>query len=232
MKTLRNACLLALSLVLLGGSLRAQSEDDARARELIAKIKKEMSDIDKLLLQADKSAPAEVQQQLEEVSKNIEELLQGVQQQQLSVVSNIEELVKLTKYSQSSQGQGQGQKDPKDQGGNQPKNRERERDGDVDELQKQEGGQEQPEGQQPKDGKQPESGAEDDSQPEQRDGEAPPPGEKGEFKREDTSGRWGNLPPKEAELLMRHHADQFPEKYRLLLEQYYRRSAEKEKGRK
>ena len=28
---------------------------------------------------------------------------------------------------------------------------------------------------------------------------------------------------------MRHHADQFPEKYRRLLEQYYRRAAEKEK---
>ena len=39
----------------------------------------------------------------------------------------------------------------------------------------------------------------------------------------DTSGRWGVLPPKDAEDLQRHDIDDFPQRYRHWMELYYRR---------
>ncbi len=45
----------------------------------------------------------------------------------------------------------------------------------------------------------------------------------GEFEQVDTTGRWGLLPPKEAEDLQRHDIDEFPQRYRRWMELYYRR---------
>jgi len=196
-----------------------QSDDELRARELIARITKEMSRIDELLLEVDEATPKQVQESLNEVQQNIEELLKNVQAQQAGVIENIEELVRLTKYTQSNQGQGSG--DQEQQGeGEQPKNRQREKDAEPKDL-KYQGD--------PKDQK-PESGEEDRSEPEQnRTGQKPPPSETEKFQREDVSGRWGNLPPKVAEMFMNLSPDQFPPKYRQLLEQYYKKANDQKK---
>jgi hypothetical protein len=60
--------------------------------------------------------------------------------------------------------------------------------------------------------------------PDQRDATRPPPsGAFGEFERKDTKGRWGMLPPKEAEDLQRRDADEFPHRYRRWMELYFQR---------
>jgi hypothetical protein len=68
------------------------------------------------------------------------------------------------------------------------------------------------------------TGRPDDSPADQRAARRPPPqGATGEFERTDLSGRWGVLPPKEAEDLQRRNADEFPERYRHWMELYFRR---------
>jgi hypothetical protein len=70
----------------------------------------------------------------------------------------------------------------------------------------------------------PQSGRPDTSKPEQRDATQPPKVRPtGVFERSDLSGRWGVLPPKEAEDLQRRNADEFPQRYRLWMELYFRR---------
>src|SRR5262249_5251775 len=59
--------------------------------------------------------------------------------------------------------------------------------------------------------------------PDQRDATRPPPASAvGEFERKDTRGRWGLLPPKEAEDLQRRDADEFPHRYRRWMGLYSR----------
>lgn len=217
----------------LAASASAQSplsEDELKAKELIAKIKKDMTEIDQLLLSVDEKSPAETRERMAAVAKNLDELLKQVKDQQGQVVKNIEELAALTKYSKGGSGECDNPSDdPK--GGKQPKNGERSADPEVDKLKpqgEQEGGQ-QPQPQQPQQGEQqPEEGGPDRSKPEQRDGSAKPPdGAKSEFERQDTAGRWGVLPPKVAEILGDLSDDQLPPKYRKLIEQYYRLQNEK-----
>jgi hypothetical protein len=115
---------------------------------------------------------------------------------------------------------------------NQPPQPRRDKSHDPDELQKQ------PEPEQqdvarkddPKDPKSakpkgdPKHGDPDPSHPEQANAERPPPkGATGEFQRTDLAGRWGVLPPKEAEELQRRDAEEFPERYRRWMELYFNR---------
>lgn len=211
----------------------AQDGDELRAKELQAKIKKQMSEIDELLLSAEKSSPKAAAEKMAEVKRNLEDLLKDAQTKQAEVVSDIEELVRMAKMKQSKKG-GQGQSGsppPQPQGGQKPPP-ERGRDPDVDELKK-EGEQpagESQEGDEPKDGDKPESGAP-DSEKDRSDEStgSPPPDAKDKFEREDTTGRWGVLPGKVEELLKQLSTDQFPERYKKLIEQYYRRSQKADK---
>jgi hypothetical protein len=73
-------------------------------------------------------------------------------------------------------------------------------------------------------GDEPQSRRRDEKRPEQvDDARPPPPSASGVFERKDTSGRWGMLPPKEAEDLQRRNADEFPQRYRQWMELYFRR---------
>lgn len=47
---------------------------------------------------------------------------------------------------------------------------------------------------------------------------------KAKFERDDVAGRWGTLPGKVEEMLQQLSNDQFPERYKKLIEQYYRKS--------
>lgn len=225
-RTLAAACLVAVGLGVSAPSASAQSDEEARAKELISTIQKEMSDIDKMLMEADSAAPGEVGAKLEATVENIEELLRQVQENQASVVRNIEELVKMTKYQQSNQSSGGGGKGEKKGSGSEPKNKERGKDKDPGELQKQGG---------PKDGQKPENqgkdqpkdGGPDDQEGEQKDGQAPPDGENEKFQRDGNAGRWGFLPPKVGETFTNLSEDEFPEKYRRLIQKYYQRENNK-----
>ncbi|MFG0318608.1 MAG: hypothetical protein ACF8XB_15145 [Planctomycetota bacterium JB042] len=209
----------------------AQSDDEARARELIAKIKKEMRKIDELLLQVDQVKAAEAGETLEGVRKSIDELLdarellENVTESQGAVIEGIDELARMTKYQKSNQS------DPNYDDQQQPeqqRNRERERDQEPQDL-KHQGEPKQQQQQQKKPGEQdqPQDGREDRQEPEQRDGQSPPPSETGRFENEDVTGRWGNLPPKVAEMFQQLGPEAFPVKYRKLLDQYYKKAARK-----
>lgn len=215
-------------LALCAATARAQSEEELRAKELQERIKKEMAEIDELLLKADKSSPADAKAKIESVKKTIDELLKDVQGKQSSVCQNIDELVKLARYKKNGKG-GQGGDAEGDGQGGQPQNQQRDKDRDPKELQKQ--------GQKPEDqqgGREPKDKKPDDRDPgKQTDpGQLPPPQEKEKHERTDVSGRWGLLPGKVAEDMMQLSPDQLPEKYFRLIEQYYRRSNEKGKSRK
>ena len=228
MKLRTLTCLLALSLM--GSQALGQSDDELRAKELIARISKEMARIDELLLQVDETSPERVKQSLSDVQENIDKLLKNVQAQQGEVIEGIEELVRLTKYTKSNQGQGDPSPDQQDGEGQDQKNRQRDRDAEPDDL-KYQGDPAEREKPKPDNAEQnPQSGKEDQSEPEQnRDGKKPPPSDTEKFQREDVSGRWGNLPPKVAEMFMNLSPDQFPAKYRKLLEQYYKKANDQKK---
>jgi hypothetical protein len=220
------ACGVALALAAISPAA-AQDADEIRARELRARIQKQLGEIDEMLLEADKVKPAEVAAKGEEVKKAIDELLATVQTKQSQVVSDIEEMIRLVKYRQNNQSQSQSQSEgEQSQSGGSPKPSERDREGGSDELKRQG---EPKEGEQPgkeqegegQEGEQPQGGEPDGGEGEQESGSLPP-GEKERFQREDVTGRWGVLPPKVAEPLQRLGADEFPERYRKLILRYYR----------
>ncbi len=217
-------------------SAQTLDPDQARAKELVLRIRKSMREIDSLLLKG--AQPDAVERELAANQKRIEELLKETESKSQSVIESIDELIKLAKYRKNPQsqppppqGEGDGSQSP---GGRQPK---REKSKDPGELSPQplpdsnpgkQDGQEQKQGdQKPNDPRRdgdPKSGKPDSTPPDQRDASRPPPkGPTGEFERTDTSGRWGVLPPKEAEDLQRRNADEFPQRYRQWMELYFRR---------
>jgi hypothetical protein len=205
-----------------GANALAQDGDELRAKELQAKIKRQMSEIDELLLNAEKADAATAKEKIDAVRKSIDELLKDVNGKQAEVVSDIEELVRMAKAKQSKNSpSSSGKQPPKNQESQQ--NPQRERDGEVDELKPQG---EKPQGEQPQEGEQkPESGKPDDATPQKEDETGQkPPDEKGAFEREDVSGRWGVLPGKVEEMFKKLSSERFPDRYRKLIEQYYRKS--------
>lgn len=219
---------------LLVSTAAAQSDDEMKAKELISRIKKQLSKIDELLLDVEGQSPASARESMQRVQKDLDELLEDVQSKQGSVCNDIEELVRLTKYTQSNQGGGESDKD-QESDGEQQKNRERQRDKQPEDL-KYQGQPEQPEqkdqGEKPEGEQEPKSGEEDQSDPKQSENNRrPPPDEIENFERDDVSGRWGNLPPKIAEEFMNLSPDRFPAKYRKLLEEYYKKANDQKKDR-
>lgn len=218
------SCAVALGMWGTGATASAQSDEEARAKELIATIQKEMAEIDKALTDAESSSPAAAGAKIKATVQNIEELLRQVQENQASVVRNIEELVKMTKYQQSNQSKGGGG-EKKGDSESQPQNKERDKDKEPGDLQQQG---DPKEGEKPENQGQdkPENGGADDQKPKDSEGQKPP-GETEPFQREDIGGRWGFLPPKVSEAFLNLSDDEFPEKYRRLLEKYYKRENNK-----
>jgi hypothetical protein len=210
-------------------SAQMTDPDQERARELVLRIRKSMREIDSLLLKG--AQPEKVEQELAANQKRIEELLKETESKSQAVIQNIDELVKLTKYQKSNSGGSGGSQPPEQKPqGSEGQMPEREKSQDPQELSPQpKDGQQPKDGEQPKDEEQnrdgdPKSGRPDRTPPEQRDAKRPPPkGATGEFERTDVSGRWGMLPPKEAEDLQRRNADDFPQRYRQWMELYFRR---------
>lgn len=217
--TKRMSMTLGAAFVLTGLAF-AQDSDEMKAKQLVAQIKKDLAKIDDLLLRADEMGGADAKAAMDEVKTNIEKLLQQTRDAQGQVIDNIEELARLTKYKKSSEGQGE----PQNQQDQPPEqqNQEREKDKEPKDLKEQ--GQPKPQDQ--KSGEQkPEDGDPKQGKGEQRDeGMKPPPSETEKHEREDTRGRWGNLPPKVQEQIDARSYDRIPAKYRRILDEYYRKS--------
>jgi hypothetical protein len=230
------ALLIAAGAFAPSASAQGMDPDQERARQLIVRIRRSMREIDSLLLSGAK--PDKVEKELAANQKRIEDLLKETESKSQSVIQNIDELIKLTKYQQQKDPQqGQGGGDGKDPQGDPKKNPQREKSQDPQELQKQP----KPEGEQPQDGSQkkpdpkpgekqepkpgqkdPKKGDPDKTPPQQGEG-TPPKSATGEFERSNMSGRWGMLPPKEAEDLQRRDAEEFPQRYRRWMELYFQR---------
>ncbi len=212
----RHGLLAALLLALGATPLWAQQDDELRQRELIAKIRQEMARIDELLLEVGRAAPAAAREAIAETVSDIDKLLEDVRGRQVKVVESIEELIRLAKVSQcNNPSSGEGGGSGSGSGGG-----ERGKDPEPQEL-KQQG---QPE--QPKPAEElPEDPHAADRDPEEANSKGElPPAETGKFEREDVSGRWGVLPPKIAEMFQNLSPDQFPPRYRKLIEDYFKKA--------
>ncbi len=154
----------------------------------------------------------------------------------VSVIRDIEALIKQVKYqkSQNSSGGGGGESSSQGEGlSGKPESRP----SDGSSAPKPSGGKSQEQGGQApkdgtkdgaqgerKDGKQPLGSAQPDAGPggNEQTGKLPPPDAVDRFTRTDTDARWGVLPPKLQERLMNLHVDDVPERYRVWLEAYIR----------
>lgn len=98
----RNTWPMAFSIVLtLGAAAHAQDSDELRAKELHAKIKKQMAEIDEALLSAEKAKPKQTEGAAP--APELDVRLKEAQVQQARVLSDIEELIKLAKAKQDKQ---------------------------------------------------------------------------------------------------------------------------------
>lgn len=223
----RTTRLLLLVPLLLGGLAvvtRAQMVDPEaeKARQLVERVRRGLREVDSLLLSGASSRVTS--EQIEENVRRIEELLREAESRSRSVVQSIDELIKIARYQQQNQSQqgGQGDPDQPQPPDQQGQGKEREKSQDPGQLQPQQNSS--GEDQQPPSTGDPRSPRPDDSPPDQQQTSTPPPqGASGEFERVDTTGRWGLLPPKEAEDLQRHNVEDIPQRYRPYYELYFRR---------
>ena len=185
------------------------------AEELVRKIREGMKEIDENLLGA---TARDVPEKLKDNIRYIEELLNDTRGRSQQVIKDLEELIKNVKYQKSNSGGGQRrqprQSDPNSQDEeNRPRSEQQ-----SDQLERNQANQQQS-GQEDK----PEDGAPDDQPGLQKEGDPPPPKNPEEVDRVDLSGRWGVLPPKIQKDILNFNIENFPQKYRKWLEEYYRR---------
>ena len=199
-----------------GGQPGAPSE----AERLVERVKQQLAAVDEAL-----AAAADADTAAGDLST--------ARQAHLSVIRDIEELIKQVKYTDSQSASRGGQSSKSSQGGEgsagepPPQSDPRESDGAQNSEPRPGSQPPQPE----PSGGQPQGGEEDRSTPEQRAGnQPPPPPDTGRFERQDTDARWGLLPPKIQERLMNLHVDDLPERYRSWMDAYIRKLNQLEQG--
>jgi hypothetical protein len=209
------------ALFMLAGLLPAQDRQgtpmgpDNEAAKLVERIQESMKKIDENLMDASASG---VKENLEENIRNIEKLLNETQNMSSSVIQDLDQLIKSIKYKKC--GSGSGQPPPKPQGSQQQDNKPREEQQDDSLKQNQ-----QPENQN-RDGQEqdrPEDGRPQDDRGNQQAKDDPPPTDPERAGHADVSGRWGVLPPKIQNDILNFNIEEFPQKYRKWLEEYYKR---------
>ena len=204
---------LVLSFLLMTARARAQEGsgvDDAQA--LIERIRQGMHEIDKNL--ADASA-AGVREKLAENVRYMEELINNTRGQSRDVINSLDELIRSIKYKKCSSGGG-GMPPPPDPSEKEKQKQQPRSETEDKELKKNPANQN-------------EEGEPEDARPEEAKGQKnrakEPPNEKPpeEVDHPDVSGRWGVLPPKIQNDILNFNIENFPEKYRKWLEEYYKR---------
>ncbi len=84
------------------GAQDAMTPEAERARQLIARIQRSMSEVDDLLLAGARSG--NVEKKLEQNASDIEKLIEEALSKSRSISDSIEELLKMAKYQQSQSG--------------------------------------------------------------------------------------------------------------------------------
>jgi hypothetical protein len=196
-----------------------QASGSPEVEALVKRVKEQLAAVDAALQAAAEADKADKD-------------LTTARQAHLSVIRDIEELIKQVKYSECQTGQaGSGKPSSRPQDGTpqsqQPTPPPRESDGQQHSDPR--SGNKPPEAR-AQDG-QPKSGEPNAQPPATTAGDKPPPPpETGRFDREDTDARWGLLPPKIQERLMNLHVDDLPERYRVWMDAYIRQLNRLEQG--
>ena len=209
-----------------GGDPVDPMEQQQRTRELLMRIRSRMKEVNELLLQG--AGGAQTEQEAVGAADDIKQLLLQAESRSEAVIRGIDELIEMANSQppQSGGGGGQPNQPPQNDPNSQDQPR-RQKSDDPQQLQEQPQDSQQQDSQQ----QQQEQGGQHPDQPpsseqdprEQETGNPPPEGETGAFTNEDTAGRWGVLPPKQAEDLQRHNVEEFPQRYRQYMERYLKR---------
>ncbi len=208
-----------------GAGVRLAAQDDeggaADPAELMRQIRRNMSRIEE---EFSKLGPASTERG-EQVRKDIERLLEGLQKRQGQVVKDIDDVIKQLKKSDSSSSSGggggksdsqQNQKNSQARDRNKPQ---KPQDG------KQKGQKKDQQGKEQKDG-----GKEDNSQKERDAGkntntkQPPPPARLEKVAHPDLNEIWGNLPKELRQKLVDRNFDDFTPEYENEVQEYFRRT--------
>lgn len=205
------AALLLSPLILSNAALSQEEADAVDPQELVKRIQEGMREIDQNL--ADASA-AGVREKMNQNIRYMEELLKDTQNRSRFVISALDELIKSIKYRKCGSGGGNQMQPPPDSS-NKEEQKPRSEQGDQ-ELKENPTNQE-------KEGK-PEDARPEEAKGEKNRADNPPPKKPPEeVDHPDVSDRWGVLPPKIQNDILNFNIENFPEKYRKWLEEYYKR---------
>lgn len=187
------------------------------AQELIKRIREGMKEVDENLLAASARG---VRQKMKENARYMEELLDETRAKAGQVIRDLDALIRNVKYrKQQSGNSGQCETPPREGQGEEPRNRPRSEP-------REEGLKKNPASGKKKkaeEERQKGDGSPADRKPGKDKGTPPPPKPPEKVRRPDVSGRWGVLPPKIQKEILNFNIENFPEKYRKWLEEYYRR---------
>ncbi len=189
---------------------RAVAQDQDRAakvEEIINRIKETMKKVDESLFTAGSSRTGRGEEGKDEVKK----ILEKTRQDHRQIIRDIDELIRNVEYqmSQSSSSPDRRKNKPKEQ------QKPREENPQDSDLKKNPSAKEQE--------KTPKDGKPNADKPKQEDAQNRRPEQDPErVDHRDTSGRWGLLPPKVQEEILNSNVEDFPQKYRKWLEEYYR----------
>ena len=214
-----------LAALALPAGATAQVGPEETIKKILEDISEQMSEIDRLLLEASKSRQAA--EGIEQSVERMKDLMTETQSGHTRVIEGIDELIRQIEQMPSSGGGGGGQFDPNQDQRSGGEVRDQEQQGRRDQsetpdLTQPQGGQQQQEQQgQPQQGEQPQDGPDEAGPPgENVPSDQPKDGATERAVREEDNALWGNLPPYLQFLHSRGHRPEVPEKYRRLLEAY------------
>ena len=192
------------------------------AEALIERIREGMKKEDENLLAASARG---VSRKMKANARYLEELLHETRSDANRVIRDLDTLIKSVKYrKQQSGNSGQCSQPPQGGGGGtSTENRPRTEKQDQGLQKKPDSGGKKNEKDKEGGGKKDEGSAPRDRQPGKDKGGKPPAKKSEKVRRSDLSGRWGVLPPKIQKEILNFNIENFPEKYRKWLEEYYRR---------
>ncbi|MHC4944777.1 MAG: hypothetical protein ACYTG7_17315 [Planctomycetota bacterium] len=143
-------------------------------------------------------------------------LVERIQNMSSQVIQSLDQLIKSIKYKKC--GSGSGQSPPQPKGSQEQENKPR--DEQQDDSMKQNPQSQNEEGQEQD---RPEDGRPEDDRGNRQAKDDPPPTDPERAEHTDVSGRWGVLPPKVQNDILNFNIEEFPQKYRKWLEEYYKR---------
>lgn len=205
------AVLLLLGFGLNDGAAGQEGSSDARIKEIVERIRKTMKEVDEHLFTAGSSRTGRG----EEGKDEIKAILDKTREEHRQIIRDIDELIRSIEYEMQSSSSSPDRQMPKPEQKEAEGQKPRQENPGESELKKNPSAKENE--------KNPEDGNPSKSKPKQEDARNRKQDKDPEqVDHRDTSGRWGLLPPKVQEEILNSNVEDFPQKYRKWLEEYYR----------